>query len=168
MKRKFIIISSLLLFIIACNAQTDSAKFKIDSVKTQPNIVITSVSTTQQVDSTTITSANDSTKYALLYVYRPRNFVGSIMSYKLKVSNGTYKEMVVGSVKNNMKFVVKLYQEGPTEIYAQTEAKTVVKLNVKFGSSYYLKCGISMGAFVGRPALDLIYPAQGELDYGNM
>ena len=94
--------------------------------------------------------------------------LGFAIGYDLKISNDKFKELSVGRVKNNSKFVVKLYQEGPTEIMARTEAKTYVKIDVKFGKKYYLKCGITTGVFVGRPDLMLVYPEQGELDYTNM
>lgn len=168
MKKSILIISSLLLFIFICNAQTDSVKAINDSIINQHDSVIKSANTSQVVDSNSIATAPDTSKYALLYVYRPKNFVGSFISYKLRVSNGSNLEEPVGRVKNNSKFVVKLYNEGLTEIIAQTEAKTVIKLNVKFGSKYYLKCGVSVGAFVGRPALNLIFPEQGELDYDSL
>jgi len=161
MKRTIVIISSLLLVVFVCNAQ-------IDSTKIQTNSLTTTVSKIATVDTMVTKAPADSMKYALLYVYRPKNFVGFAISYELKVSNNGSAEMAVGRVKNNAKFVVKLYQEGPTEITARTESKRVVKLNVKFGAKYYLKCGITMGVMVGRPELNLVYPEQGELDYSNM
>jgi len=161
MKRTILIISSLLLFIFVCNAQTDSTKHQTDSL-------IMSVSNTIPIDSSTIKTASDTTQYALLYVYRPKNMVGFAISYELKVSDSISSEVPVGRVKNNSKFVVKLTQEGMTDIIARTESKKVVKLNVKFGAKYYLKCGITMGVMVGRPELNLVYPEQGELDYANM
>ena len=119
-------------------------------------------------DSLSINVQTDSTKYAILYVYRPSSFVGVIIGYNLHITNSAIKDSVIGRAKNNSKFMVKLYQEGKTQIFAQTEAKKFVNIDVKFGKKYFLKCGIAMGAFVGRPQLDLIYPEQGELDYNNV
>jgi hypothetical protein len=161
MKRTIIIVNSLLLFVFVCNAQIDSTKKQTDSLTS-------TVSKITQIDTAATKSAPDSTKYALLYVYRPKNIMGFAISYELKVNNEVFTDMPVGRVKNNSKFVVKLYQEGMTEITARTESKKAVKLNVKFGAKYYLKCGLTTGLFVGRPELNLVYPEQGELDYDNM
>lgn len=160
MKRMFFIFSAL-LFVIVSYAQTTVSTNSTDSL-------VAVKYAGGQTDSTIINSVSDTTQYALLYVYRPKNFVGSVVSYKLKMTNSKETELVLGTVKNNSKFVVKLYQEGVAELIAKTEAKSVVKIDVKFGSKYYLKCGVSIGAFVGRPDLNLIYPAQGELDYEGM
>lgn len=157
MKRTFIFISIFFFSCLVCNAQTDS---------TQP--VSDSLLLNRTVPADSLTAKADTMNYALLYVYRPKNMMGFAISYDLKVSNDTFKDMAVGRVKNKSKFVVKLYQEGMTEILARTESKSSVKINVKFGAKYYLKCGITTGLFVGRPELSLVYPEQGELDYTNM
>lgn len=48
--------------------------------------------------------------YATLYVYRPRNFVGSMDSYNLHEADS-----VICRVKNNSKYIVRLYREGPLQ-----------------------------------------------------
>jgi len=159
MKKVLIFISFLFLGSLVCQAQTDSTKTVSDSI-------LHKGFKTKTADS--IPAKTDTLKYALLYVYRPKNMVGFLIGYNLKVSNELFKDMTVGRVKNNSKFVVKLKQEGITEILARTEAKSSVKLNVKFGEKYYLKCGLTVGMFVGRPDLNLITPEQGELDYANV
>lgn len=108
-------------------------------------------------------TTTDSSKYATLYVYRPKNYEGSMIGYNIKVN-----EQVVGRIKNNSKFEVKLYKEGPAEIAAETEQQRKVKINVEFGKSYYLKCGVTTGIWVGRPEINLVYPEQGKMDYENL
>lgn len=102
----------------------------------------------------------DTVKYALLYVYRPRNYVGSIVDYDIHVGDST-----VGNIKNNSKFVVKLYNEGPTTFWAKTEQKRSINVNVKFGQEYFLKCAVTTGILMGRPEINLVYPEQGRLDF---
>lgn len=159
MKKSIIFLLILLFSGFICNAQTDSSKIISDTL---------SQKVTKAVPVDSLLAKPDTMKYALLYVYRPKNMLGFAISYDLKVSNAMFKDMSVGRVKNNTKFIVKLYQEGPTEILARTEAKSFVNVNVKFGAKYFLKCGLTTGLFVGRPELSLIYPEQGELDYTNM
>jgi hypothetical protein len=161
MKRVFILISSIVIMSYVCNAQIDTTRKTFDSTTIKANAKT-------QIDSASMKNKADTIKYALLYVYRPRNYVGSLISYDLNISNALVKESKVGRVNNNSKFVVKLYQEGKIQIFAQTESKRAVNIDVKYGKKYYLKCGLTMGILVGRPELNLIYPEQGELDYDNV
>jgi hypothetical protein len=161
MKRAIILISAILMFAYICDAQMDPIKKTSDSSVINENKVINTDSLSAKVQSDTV-------NYALLYVYRPRNFQSSIVSYYLYLNNSMIKEYLIGRVTNNSKFVVKLYQEEKTQIFAQTESKRSVTIDVKFGKKYYLKCGVTMGIVVARPELNLINPAQGELDYENV
>lgn len=101
--------------------------------------------------------------YATLYAYREKSLVGSLIGYNLSVGDS-----VVCRIKNNSKYIIKLYKQGPVEISAKTEKKTSVKLNVEFGKEYYLKCSIKTGIMEGRPQLELVYPEQGKLDFQNV
>ena len=76
--------------------------------------------------------AKDTVKYALLYVYRQRKFENSLGSYDIHVGDS-----IVGRIKNNSKFVVKLYNEGPATIWAKTEKKVSVAIDLKFGGEYF-------------------------------
>ncbi len=108
-------------------------------------------------------SNTDTIKYALLYVYRPRNYVGSLVNYDIHVGDST-----VGNIKNNSKFAVKLYNEGPTTFWAKSEQKRIINVTVKFGQEYFLKCAVTTGILVGRPEINLVYPDQGRLDYESI
>lgn len=105
----------------------------------------------------------DTVKYALLYVYRPRNYVGSLVNYDIHVGDST-----VGNIKNNSKFVVKLYNEGTTTFWAKSEQKRIINVTVKFGQEYFLKCAVTTGILVGRPEINLVYPDQGRLDFESI
>jgi len=160
MKKSLLLISALVFFGNLCTAQIDSIKKTSDS-----SAVKAKAESTNSVSSKV---PSDTSQYALLYVYRHKNFTGSAVSYDLKITNSVLKEFLIGRVKNNSKFVVAIYQEGKTEISATTESKRFVTVNVKFGQKYYLKCGVSMGWVVGKPELNLVYPDQGELEYENV
>jgi len=161
MKRTLLSLSLMLFIGLICHAQTDSTKKTTDTLTVKKMIVV-------QKDTVPAKLVSDTANYALLYVYRQKSFSGSMISYDLRLTNALFPENVLGSVKNNSKFVVKLYQVGKSEIWARTESKRSVFIDVKFGQKYYLKCGISMGIMVGRPDLNLIYPEQGVLDYENV
>jgi hypothetical protein len=135
------------LFIVACLTRSDA----------------------QQIPDSSGTLSHDSVNkavsapYATLYVYRPRNFVGSLESYNLHEADS-----IICRVKNNSKYIIRLYQEGPAEIWAKTEKKVSVKINVVFGKEYFLKCGLKGGIMTGRPEMELVYPEQGKLDFENV
>jgi hypothetical protein len=122
----------------------------------------------QTIDSTATSSHNmltDSSgnQYATLYVYRPKDFVGSAISYNLHAGDSE-----ICKVKNNSKYAIHLFKEGELELWAKTEKRESVKIDVKFGKKYYLKCGLKEGILEGRPVFELVIPEQGELDFANV
>ena len=119
-----------------------------------------------QAQDTTVSQNKDTISeapYATVYVYRLKNYTGSLISYNIHLNDS-----VLCRIKNNTKYAIKVYKEGPGELWAETEQKRKVKVDIKFGQSYYLRCGVSMGVFAGRPDLTLVYPEQGKLDYDNL
>jgi len=50
-------------------------------------------------------------------------------------------------------------------LWAKTEAKSEVPIKIEFGKVYYVRCSISMGAFVGRPKVELVDNARGKREY---
>ncbi|GAB3419682.1 hypothetical protein GCM10027516_15460 [Niabella aquatica] len=101
--------------------------------------------------------------YALLYLYRPKNFSGSAIGYDIYLDDS-----VICRMTNNSKYEIKVYKPGQHKIWAKTEAKAIVPLNIKPGKSYYIKCGIQTGFWVGQPQLNLVYPTQGKEEYEQM
>lgn len=90
---------------------------------------------------------------ALVYIYRPSSFVGGGVSYTvnagtkpiIKLHNGGYYPYVA--------------TPGELELWAQTEAKSSVTLDLKAGETKYVKGTVGVGFFVGRPNLRLVDPA---------
>jgi hypothetical protein len=126
-------------------------------------IIVFFASNCYSQDITTKNYQTDTAKYALLYVYRPKIMEGLLVNYNIHVADS-----VVCKVKNNTKFIIKLYKEGPATIWAETEKKKVVNINIQFGHEYFLKCGVSTGLWVSRPEIALIIPDQGHLDWESV
>jgi len=82
--KPILFILSLFCFSISSNAQE-----KIDSSNNQCDVVV------------------DTSQYATLFVYRKRDFVGSAVSYNLHQSDS-----IICRIKNNSKYVVRIYKEG--------------------------------------------------------
>jgi hypothetical protein len=101
----------------------------------------------------------DTTKYAILHLYRPRNPVGGLVGYNISLDDS-----VIYKLKNNRKVAIKIYKEGPVKIWPGDEPKKVT-INLKFGEEYFLKFGMVSGLVGARPELNLIDREQGRIEY---
>lgn len=97
--------------------------------------------------------------YAVLYVYR-QSKTGTAVKYDLHLG-----DTVICKVKNNWKETVKITQEGQNTLWAKTESTVELPIDIEFGKEYYVRCSIKMGAFVGRPKLELVDNEKGEAEY---
>ncbi|MEK6476553.1 hypothetical protein WJR50_03425 [Catalinimonas sp. 4WD22] len=97
--------------------------------------------------------------YAILNVYRYGG-TGALVNYDLHLGDS-----VICRVKNNYKTTLHINKDGLNTLWAKTEAKSEVPIDVKMGKTYYLRCGVTMGAFVGRPKLDLIDSKTGKSEF---
>lgn len=111
---------------------------------------------------------NDTIPYATLYVYRPREFVGSLLGLDLQLKNNVIDGLVLGKVMNNRKMVIRLYQAGKNELFINTELTRSAFINVKMGESYYLKVTLASGYLTARPVLQLMDKEQGQMDFESI
>lgn len=117
----------------------------------------------QKTDSIVSTLIPENADYALLYVYRPSSSMGVVVQYNLHV-----EDSVVCRVKSGTKFIIKLPNKGNTKVWARTEGRDEVQLDIQPGKVYFLKCGVSMGAFVGRPSLALVGASPGLEEFNKI
>ncbi|NEN24379.1 hypothetical protein G3O08_12780 [Cryomorpha ignava] len=97
--------------------------------------------------------------YAILNVYRYGG-AGSLVSYDLHLGDS-----VICRVQNNFKTTLHIKKDGMNMLWAKTESKSEVPVDFEMGRTYYLRCGIAMGAFVGKPQLDLIDFKTGKTEF---
>lgn len=97
--------------------------------------------------------------YAILNVYR-YNGTGAFVGYDLHLG-----DEVICRVRNNSKMSLKIKKDGLNTLWARTESKAEVPVNIKPGKTYYLRCGIGMGIMVGRPTLELVEGKLGKLEF---
>lgn len=102
---------------------------------------------------------NANVDYAVLHVYRNRG-VGAMVSYDLYLGDS-----VICRVKNRFKRSIQIKKDGLNTLWAKTEAKTEIPINVKIGKEYFIRCSVKMGAIVGRPRLELVDNKTGKLEY---
>lgn len=110
----------------------------------------------------------DMENYATIYIYRPGSYEGALMGFDIHVTYADGTEEVLGRSKNKDKFEAKLTKEGKAEIWAKTEKKSSVTVNVKFGEKYYVKATVKTGIALNRPELTMVYPDQGAEEYENL
>jgi hypothetical protein len=83
----------------------------------------------------------DTSKYAILYVYRPGKLTNSLGNYLIY-----FDDNIMCVAKNNSGYIFKILREGnfkiKSRLYKQ-EAST--DLDVKFGNTYYVKSSIPWG-----------------------
>lgn len=97
--------------------------------------------------------------YSILHVYRPRG-VGPLVSYDLYLGDS-----VICRIKNRMKKTLKIRKEGYISLWAKTEAKEEIPINLIKGKEYYLRCSVRMGIMVGRPSLELVDKKTGKAEF---
>ncbi len=102
----------------------------------------------------------ENASYAMLYVYRPKSSIGTIIQYNLHADDS-----LLCRIKNGSRYLVKLPHTGETKIWARTEGREEISLDIEAGKVYFLRCAVRMGAFVGRPSLTLVDPATGFTEY---
>ena len=100
--------------------------------------------------------------YAIVYFYRS-SFEGPLVTYDVYVG-----ETKVFASKVGAKAQVKVFDPGVIEIWAKTESKSSVSIEVEAGGEYYVRCGVSVGFFVGHPSFDLVPASVGNIEYKSL
>jgi hypothetical protein len=80
---------------------------------------------------------SDTSSYALLYIYRPSNFIGSLLNFEV-VINGS----AACIVSNNSAFAFFIRKEGPlalaTNVVSDKRTDTL-SMDIKFGRKYFVR-----------------------------
>ena len=112
---------------------------------------------------TTVGQNSVSAKHATLYIYRLKDTIMLATSYHLHLNN----DSVICNVRSRSRDSVCIYTEGPLTLWAKNEEKRELKLDVKFGESYYIRCGLVKGGLRMIPVIELTDKATGEAEYRN-
>ena len=98
--------------------------------------------------------------FALLYIYRPARMMGSMIGYNIHLG-----EEVICKAKDKWKTTIQVRNFGQHTVWAKTESKEEVVVNFEPGQEYYIRCSLKMGAFVGRPKLELVDKSIGKSEF---
>ncbi len=121
-----------------------------------------------KVDSSRLSLLRDSSAleegadYALIHVYRSGGF-GAALAYDLYLG-----DTKLCRVKNNTAETIKVNQEKWLSLWAKTESKTEIPIEIEFGKEYYISCSLSMGIFVGRPVITIANPKTGKKEFESI
>lgn len=84
---------------------------------------------------------SDTSNYAVLYLYRPKKLTNSLGNYFVY-----FDDNLMCVAKNNSGFIFKILKEGVFEVRSKLfKDESAVKLDVKFGKTYYVKSSIKLG-----------------------
>ena len=101
--------------------------------------------------------------YATLYIYRLPDTVMLAASYSIHLND----DSVICTVRSKSRDSVNIYKEGPQILWAKTEQREELKLNIKFGEVYYIRCGLKDGQFRKMPVMELIDEKTGRSEYAK-
>lgn len=105
---------------------------------------------------------DENADYATVNIYRFGGY-GALVSYNLYLGDS-----VICRVKNKTKESIKTDKLGHNSIWAKTESKAELPVNLKAGHQYYIRCGIGMGIMMGRPVLELVDPITGKAEFESI
>jgi len=97
---------------------------------------------------------------ALIHIYRKSSMAGAAVSYDLYLDDDK-----IFRVKNKSKTTIKITKEGMITLLAKTETTTKLPIEIKLGNEYYIRCGIKMGALVGRPKIEVVDNQTGKAEF---
>ena len=90
----------------------------------------------------------------LIYYYRPSHFVGGAVYYDVKENGEIITTLYNGG------YYPHITTAGEKTVTAETEASESIYFSAEKGKTYYVRGGVDMGAFIGRPSLNLIQAEQ--------
>ncbi len=111
-------------------------------------------------DSITATKFKGDKGYALLHVYRPSLGYGWALNYKLHQNDS-----VLCKIRNGFYETFRIDNPQCYNFWAKTESLEELNLCIEGGQEYYLKCGVSLGAFIGRPRIFLVEKSLGRSEF---
>jgi hypothetical protein len=99
-------------------------------------------------------------KYATLYIYRPMDNIVPTPFYKLHLDDSD-----ICTVKSKWKDTINVYKEGEITLSAKTEKLAALRLTVKPGGVYYIRCGVVESQFWMSPVIELVDETTGKEEF---
>ena len=132
-------------------------------------MLLTNCSRSKSVVSTSANENMQSSEYqlsgdcALLHIYRPGSMKGMAISYDVYLGDD-----VIYRAKNKSKTTLRITGEGQIMLWAKTETRAELPVDIRLGNEYYIQCGIGFGALVGRPRLEIVDNKKGKDEFSKI
>ena len=123
---------------------------------------VTADSTVFTTDMGVVSAKAKSGNYAVLYIYRPKSRKRSFASFTINVNDSA-----VCKIKSDNRYTIKIYKAGTKIIWARSEKKSMLTMNMEIGKEYYLKCNTKPAMWGENPKLSLMDPAIGKQEFNN-
>ena len=105
----------------------------------------------------------DTAHYALVYTYMLPNKQNIYGNYLVRSDIGN-----MGRMSDNTRYVTKVYKQGKLRIWAFTEKKGEIFIDVQAGQTYYIKCLAKPGSVTGVPGFMLMPTEKGKEEYNSI
>lgn len=99
-------------------------------------------------------SASGQDSLATIYFYRPAKGAGAAISFIVYQDTSRVGRLTPGNILNYR------CRPGKKWFRAKTADENYIHLELKSGETYYIECGLSVGAFVGRPTFRQVFAAE--------
>lgn len=143
---QFVLMLAVLLLLTNCGASKKASEASADNA-----------SDTTEFQEPEIQLQDDC---ALLHIYRKNSLAGAAISYDLYLDDDK-----IFRVSNKSKTTIKITREGLNTLSAKTETKIELPINIEFGKEYYIRCGMKMGALMGRPKIEVVDNSTGKSEF---
>jgi hypothetical protein len=100
---------------------------------------------------------------ALVHIYRVGQLAGAAIGYDIHLD-----DQVIWRARNKSKATIRMGKAGIAALWAKTESRIDLPIDIRLGHEYYVRCGVRMGAFVGRPGLELVDAATGRAEFESI
>jgi hypothetical protein len=101
--------------------------------------------------------------HATLFVYRLKDTIALAGSYYIRMNN----DSVICETGSRSGDSLNLYKEGPVTLWAKKGERKELKLEVKFGETYYVRCGLVKDGLKQVPVIELMDKLAGAAEYTN-
>ena len=114
-----------------------------------------------QAGKTTEHAATD--PHATLFIYRVKDTIALAGPYYIRMNS----DSIICETKSRSGDSLNIYKEGPVTLWAKKGAHKELKLDVKFGETYYIRCGLIKDGIKLVPVIERMDNSTGAAQYTN-
>ncbi len=89
--------------------------------------------------------------YATVIMYRPSKFLLFAFDYDVYMGDS-----LIAEVSNGSYHIFETKKTGRVSLWAKTEDKISLELNLEKGKTYFLRCGVTFGILMAQPTFEIV------------